>query len=71
MRNNELYEGQYGDWLKRVNGRSESKAGKGRGSGSIRGIVIEQGKEAQKDRNVIQREEAFGTPTQPKGGTVN
>lgn len=34
----ELNEGQYGDWLKGVTGRSGSKIGEGRESGRGRGL---------------------------------
>lgn len=38
---NELREGQFGEWLKGVNGRRGSKASEGWGVGRMKGVVIE------------------------------
>lgn len=42
VRNKVLKEGQYGDWLKGVSGRSRIKLGEGRGSGKMRGQGVEE-----------------------------
>lgn len=42
VRNKILNEGQYGDWLKGMSGRSRFKVGEGRGSGNMRGLDVEE-----------------------------
>lgn len=43
LRKHELREGQFGEWLKGVNGRRGSKASEEWGVGRMKGVVIEQG----------------------------
>lgn len=42
MRNKILNEGQNGDWLKGVRGRSRFKVGEGKGAGNMRGLNVEE-----------------------------
>lgn len=51
LRKQELNEGQYGNWLKGVTGRSGSKIGEGRETGRGRGLGKEQEKGEQQELN--------------------